>query len=56
MLPARYRMTRSTEFGATVSQGVRAVQPDLVVHALRSSDDALEGGPRIGLVLSLIHI
>ena len=52
MLPARYRMTRSTEFGATVSQGVRAVQPDLVVHALRSSDDALEGGPRIGLVVS----
>ena len=38
MLPARYRMTRSTEFGATVSQGVRAVQPDLVVHALRSAD------------------
>jgi ribonuclease P protein component len=48
VLPARYRMTRSTEFGATVSQGVRAVQPDLVVHALRSSD----GGPRIGLVVS----
>lgn len=51
MLPARYRMTRSTEFGATVSKGMRAVQPDLVVHALRvkSSDDA---GPRIGLVVS----
>jgi ribonuclease P protein component len=31
---------------------VRAVQPDLVVHALRSSDDALDGGPRIGLVVS----
>jgi ribonuclease P protein component len=44
-------MTRSTEFGATVSKGMRAVQPDLVVHALRdkSSDDA---GPRIGLVVS----
>ena len=51
MLPARYRMTRSTEFGATVSQGVRAVQPDLVVHALRSQDPD-EGGPRIGLVVS----
>jgi ribonuclease P protein component len=45
-------MTRSAEFGATVSQGVRAVQPDLVVHALRSSDDAVGDGPRIGLVVS----
>ena len=51
MLPARYRMTRSTDFGATVSQGMRAVQPDLVVHALRS-DDGSERGPRIGLVVS----
>jgi ribonuclease P protein component len=52
VLPARYRMTRSTEFGATVSQGVRAVQPDLVVHALRSSGGAAGDGPRIGLVVS----
>ena len=52
MLPARYRMTRSTEFGATVNRGVRAVQPDLVVHALRSSDDTSDDGPRIGLVVS----
>jgi ribonuclease P protein component len=52
VLPARYRMTRSTEFGATINQGVRAVQPDLVVHALRSDDDAAEGGPRIGLVVA----
>jgi len=44
-------MTRSTEFGATVSQGVRAVQPDLVVHAMRS-DDPDDRGPRIGLVVS----
>ena len=44
MLPARYRMTRSTEFGATVSQGVRAVQPDLVVHALRASGEAADDG------------
>ena len=51
MLPARYRMTRSTEFGATVSQGVRAVQPDLVVHALRCGDVG-DVGPRIGLVVS----
>jgi ribonuclease P protein component len=45
-------MTRSTDFGATVSQGVRAVQPDLVVHALRSGDDGSVDGPRIGLVVS----
>jgi ribonuclease P protein component len=45
-------MTRSADFGATVSQGVRAVQPDLVVHALRSSDDNSDRGPRIGLVVS----
>ena len=45
-------MTRSNDFGATVSQGVRAVQPDLVVHALRSSDDGPNDGPRIGLVVS----
>jgi ribonuclease P protein component len=44
-------MTRSTEFGATVSQGVRAVQPDLVVHALHSDDDA-DSGPRVGLVVA----
>jgi ribonuclease P protein component len=44
-------MTRSAEFGATVSQGVRAVQPDLVVHSLRS-DDVADSGPRIGLVVA----
>jgi ribonuclease P protein component len=43
-------MTRSTEFSATVSQGVRAAQPDLVVHALRA-DGAADSGPRIGLVV-----
>jgi ribonuclease P protein component len=52
VLPARYRMTRSTEFGATISQGVRAVQPDLVVHALRSTAGTSDGGPRIGLAVS----
>lgn len=49
MLPARYRMRRSTEFGTTVSSGTRAVQPDLVVHALRATEP---DGPRIGLVVS----
>jgi ribonuclease P protein component len=43
-------MTRSTEFSATVSQGVRAAQPDLVVHALRA-DGSADTGPRIGLVV-----
>jgi ribonuclease P protein component len=51
VLPARYRMTRSTEFGATVSQGVRAVQPDLVVHKLRQASGCGDG-PRIGLVVA----
>jgi ribonuclease P protein component len=51
VLPVRYRMTRSTEFGATVSKGMRAVQPDIVVHALRAVDDTAPG-PRIGLVVS----
>lgn len=50
MLPAQYRMTRSTEFGATVSQGKRAAQPDLVVY--NRSDETGEPGPRIGLVVS----
>ena len=54
MLPARYRMTRSAEFGATVNYGMRAVQPDLVVHAL-SIDGADGGGPKIGLVVAKIR-
>lgn len=44
-------MTRSTEFGATVSQGTRAAQRDLVLYALRS-DEVDEPGPRIGLIVS----
>lgn len=51
MLPARNRMTRSTEFGSTVNQGVRAVQPDIVVHARRSADSD-ETGPKVGLVVA----
>jgi ribonuclease P protein component len=45
-------MTRSTEFGATVKQGVKAVQPDIIVHARRSADEAGDGGPRVGLVVA----
>lgn len=44
-------MTRSAEFGATVSQGTRAAQPDLVVYRLHS-DQTGDPGPRIGLVVS----
>ena len=45
-------MTRSADFGATVKQGVRSVQPDIVVHARRSGGDDSTGGPRIGLVVA----
>lgn len=49
MLPTQYRMTRSAEFGTTVRRGVRAVQPDIVIHVRR--DDTDSEGPRIGLVV-----
>lgn len=51
MLPARHRMTRSTDFASTVNKGMRAVQPDLVVHTLRSTD-VVGDGPKIGLVVA----
>jgi len=51
VLPAHNRMKRSTEFDATVKLGIRAVQPDIVIHA-RRTDDGVEGsGPRIGLIV-----
>jgi ribonuclease P protein component len=43
-------MTRSADFGTTVKQGVRAVQPDLVVHARR--DPSSSDGPQIGLIVT----
>ncbi|WP_304106356.1 ribonuclease P protein component [Mycolicibacterium bacteremicum] len=53
MLPAQYRMTRSTDFGVTVRQGARAAQPDLVVHSWRDvAGDESVVGPKIGLVVS----
>jgi ribonuclease P protein component len=52
MLPAQNRMKRSTEFGATVKHGLRAVEPDIVVHARRANGDNGVSGPRIGLVVS----
>lgn len=44
-------MTRSTEFGTTVHHGVRAAQPDIVVHAYRGGGSDADG-PRIGLVVA----
>jgi ribonuclease P protein component len=51
VLPAQYRMTRSTEFGATVNHGVRAAQPDIVVHVCRCEDPEPRG-PKVGLVVA----
>lgn len=42
-------MTRSAEFSTTVKQGVRVVQPDLVVYLRRENSDPV--GPRIGLIV-----
>jgi len=44
-------MRRSADFGATVSRGVRAAQPDLVVHYLRA-DAPVDDDPKVGLVVS----
>jgi ribonuclease P protein component len=44
-------MRRSTEFDATLKRGLRAVQPDVIVHADRGSDR--DGtGPRVGLIIA----
>ncbi|MCV7166879.1 ribonuclease P protein component [Mycobacterium stomatepiae] len=50
MLPARNRMRRSREFDATVKHGMRAAQPDLVVHVRRGDEDDI--GPRVGLIVA----
>ena len=51
MLPARNRMRRSTEFDATLKRGIRAVQPDVIVHTRRGSDRD-GAGPRVGLIIA----
>lgn len=56
MLPARNRMTRSTDFRVTVNRGVRAAQRDLVVHSLApgvggDADPNTEDAPKVGLVV-----
>jgi ribonuclease P protein component len=43
-------MRRSTQFDATVKHGMRAVQPDVIVHVRCGNDD--EGNsPRVGLII-----
>lgn len=42
-------MTRSAEFTHTVKHGVRATQPDLVVHAYRAAEGL---HPHIGLIVA----
>lgn len=53
VLPTQYRMRRSADFGATVRQGRRAAQRDIVIHARRS--DAATGEarcPKVGLIIA----
>jgi len=45
-------MTRAAEFGSTIKRGVRAAQPDLVVHVRRDSACAEATCPRVGLVVA----
>ena len=52
MLPARNRMRRSADFGFTVRSGVRAAQPDLVVHVNRQMRTAASDSPQIGLIVT----
>lgn len=54
MLPAQYRLRRSADFGATVKQGRRAVQPDLVVYGRRPDPlTAVDNAPpRVGLIIA----
>jgi ribonuclease P protein component len=44
-------MTRSTDFGATVKHGTRAVQPDLVIYARPGNTTAAEA-PKVGLIVA----
>lgn len=51
MLPAQYRMRRSADFSHTVKSGVRAAQPDIVVHLCRPvAPDGPE--PRVGFIVA----
>ncbi|ORW74261.1 ribonuclease P protein component [Mycobacterium saskatchewanense] len=47
-------MRRSTEFDATVRHGLRAAQPDLIVHFRRGDGDEIvdTGAPHVGLIIA----
>lgn len=44
-------MRRSADFSHTVKHGVRAAQPDIVVHAYRTSSGA-DTAPRVGFIVA----
>ena len=50
MLPAQFRMTRSTEFAVTIKRGVRTVRSDIVVYVRK--DDTDGPGPQVGLIVA----
>lgn len=58
MLPSHYRMRRSADFGATVKQGRRAAQPDVIVYSRVVDDrridtpEVAEMPPRVGLIIA----
>ncbi|MDD7812209.1 ribonuclease P protein component [Mycobacterium sp. CSUR Q5927] len=59
MLPAQFRMRRSADFGATVKQGRRAVQPDVIVYSRvpcdRRTDTpavSVATPPQVGLIIA----
>lgn len=59
MLPAQYRLRRSFDFGATVRQGRRAAECDIVIYlrGVRPADDAGDSktamsGPKVGLIVA----
>ncbi|NDJ88348.1 ribonuclease P protein component [Mycolicibacter kumamotonensis] len=59
MLPAQFRMRRSADFGATVKQGRRAVQPDVIVYSrvlddgrTDTPDPSAATPPRVGLIIA----
>jgi ribonuclease P protein component len=45
-------MTRAAEFGMTVRHGIRAAQPDIVVHVRRDAVVGENDAPRVGLVVA----
>jgi len=52
VLPAHNRMRRSADFSFAVRSGVRAAQPDLVVHAKRQTHSAAGDSAQIGLIVT----